>query len=112
MGPDANALATISGSVAVAVKMVQTVSPGGIKPRTALLIALGISALALALWCVSQETEVTVKWAFGLWSAWLVTASSGLGILVGASAIQAGQGGNDVVRNALSGTGSGAPPRG
>lgn len=109
-GLDAVQLSLISGMVAAGIKIVQTANPGGIAPKTASFIALGLSLIAVAAWCASQPELPDRTWLFGLMGAVFQTTVGGLGTLVGASAIQTG--GNVNVLNALSGTGSGAPSKG
>lgn len=106
-GPDAVQLALISGIVTTIIKGVQTANPGGILPRTALIIAAVVSFLGVAVWTISQPELPDRTWALGLMGAWAQTFAAGLGILVGVSAISSG----GQVNAALSGTGSGAPPK-
>lgn len=105
-GPDAVQMALISGVVTGFIKAIQTTNPGGIAPRTALIIAAVVSFLGVAAWVVSQPVLPDRTWTLGLMGAWTQTLLGGLGLLVGASAISAGS----TVNAALSGTGSGAPP--
>lgn len=106
-GPDAVQLALISGIVTAIIKGVQTANPGGIKPSTALYIALVVSAAGVFAWAISQPELPDRTWTLGLLGAWAQTFSAGIGLLVGVSAISPG----GQVNAALSGTGSGAPPK-
>src|SRR5690348_12742246 len=102
-GPDAVQLALIAGVVTGIIKGIQTANPGGIKPMTALILAAVVSFLGVAAWTISQPELPDRTWTLGLLGAWVQTFSSGIGLLVGVSAITPG----GTVNAALSGKGSG-----
>lgn len=107
-GPDAVQLALISGIVTAFIKGIQTANPGGIKPRTALIIAVVVSFVGVGAWVVSQPVLPDRTWTLGLLGAWVQTFAGGIGLLVGVSSISPG----GQVNAMLSGTGSGAPAKG
>lgn len=106
-GLDAVQLGLISGIVTTIIKMIQTANPGGIAPRTALIICVVCSGLGVAAWVISQPTTIDNTWVLGLVAAWAQIAAASLGLLVGVSAMSPG----GAVNRELSGPPSAGPSK-
>lgn len=74
---DAVQIALVSGAITSLVKLIQAyVHVSGVY---SLLSYLGLAALGVGLWTVSQPTLPTREWIFGLFAAWVVIATAAAG---------------------------------